>query len=225
MEIIKDIVRYPDQESFVIDVFKENETPHAVEHLPAIYHDEAEDVQSPLWALLHWIEYTFGGLTDIIENVDQFLDVYKTPAETSGGSDKIDFLGWLGSWVAMTREKKWNENKRRYATRNATEIYKYRGTKTGLAYLLTLTFDIEVDIKEWAWPKGMQIGVRNSIGVDTVLHERPNLNYCFVVIWEPSREDREQVIRTKIKKIRAVLDLEKPGHTLCYFYIKENGGL
>lgn len=222
MDLVKDIVRYPDSDSFITAVFREEETPHAVAHLPAIYHDEAEDIQGPLWALLHWIEYEFGSLADIIENVDQFLDVYKSPAETTPGAGKIDFLSWLGSWVAMDLEKSWGENKRRYAIRNASQIHKYRGTQTGLAYMLTLAFDIEVDIKEWAWPKGMQIGVRNSIGVDTVLHERPNLNYCFVVIWEPPPvKMSKELLRIKTKKIRAVIDREKPGHTLCYFYVKK----
>jgi len=224
MDLIKDIVRYPDPESFITDVFRDQEPPRAINHLPAIYHDEAEDIQGPLWALLHWMEYLFGGLTDIIENVDQFLDVYKSPAEIAPGAGKIDFLDWLGSWVAMDLEESWTVDKRRYAIRNASQIYKYRGTRTGLAYILTLTFDIETDIKEWAWPKGMQIGVRNSIGVDTILHERPNLNYCFVVIWEPSIEQMRKSLRTRIKKIRAVIDREKPGHTLAYFYVKENGG-
>lgn len=225
MDLIEDIIRYPNSESFINDVFRDETTPHAVEHLPAIYHDVAEDIRGPLWALLHWMEYLFGGLADIIENVDQFLDVYKTPDSNTSESAKIDFLSWLGSWVAIDLESSWIENKRRYAIRNASQIYKYRGTRTGLEYLLTLAFDIEVDIKEWAWPKGMQIGVRNAIGVDTVLHERPNLNYCFVVLWEPSSEEMKKGFRTRIKKIRAVLDREKPGHTLCYFYVKENGGI
>lgn len=186
--------------------------------LPGIYHEDAEREESPLYAILHVMEQTFGSIEETIDHIERYFDVYQTPAGMVKGEK--DFLSWLAQWVAMDLEKDWSERKRRFVTKSAVEIYKLRGTLTGLNYLLALYFGIEVEIREWTWPQGMQIGVRNTIGIDTVLHERPNLNFCFVILWQVPPGEQTNELISKIKKIRALVDREKPAHTKCYFHIK-----
>ncbi len=190
--------------------------PKYTRYLPAIYHEDAEQPESPLYTILHVLEDIFGGIEIIIDHIEQYFDVKHTPAGMNKG--KKDFLSWLAQWVAMEPEQDWSERKRRYVVKHAVDIYTLRGTVTGLNYILALYFGIEVETREWTWPQGMQIGVRNTIGWDTVLHERPNLNFCFVIIWKAPPDENELI--HKIKKIRARIDREKPAHTKCYFHVK-----
>ncbi len=76
-----------------------------------------------------------------------------------------------------------------------------------------------MEIKEWNWPDGMKIGTRSSIGVNTILIEKTDIDLSFTVVWKQSGfiiENRDHLIR----KIRTVIDLEKPAHTKCYFHLE-----
>ncbi len=187
--------------------------------LPAIYHDGAETPNSPLQALLYVIEENFWKIEDLIDHIDRYFDIGRTP---SGAQEKEpDFLSWLATWVGLELDENWPESKKRYALKNAVTLQQYRGTVTGLCYMLALYFNIDAQVIEWTWPNAMQVGVRNSIGVDTQLFEKPDLSHCFVLIWSPAPEEREQNFSTRVRKIRAMIDQEKPSHSLCFFHIAD----
>jgi phage tail-like protein len=223
---------------------KEKE-PSLLKYLPAIYRERAE--RDPLSALLIIVENSFSDIERTIENIDQYFDPFITPI-IRNGKDR-DFLSWLASWVALSLDEGWDEKKRRRLIKDAAELYKLRGTQKGLKLIIKRFFDIDVDIEEWRWPdEGMVIGRRSSIGMDTHLAEGiedPDINHCFMVIWEPGDSDLIDPefikrIRTglygkvesngllaeflgKVKKIRALIDLEKPAHTKCYFHLQLPG--
>jgi phage tail-like protein len=195
-------------------------TPESIAFLPSIYQEEAEKRFSPLWAFLLLMEHYFFQFRDQIERIDTYFDVDRAETTTDPKEVSTDFLGWLGTWVAFELEQSWTEERKRYAVGNASQIYKTRGTVTGLRYMLALVFGIDVEIREWTWPHAMQVGVRNAIGVDSQLNERPNLDHCFVIIWKPDLSEAGPEIKSKIKKIRALIDREKPAHTRCYFQVE-----
>jgi len=161
--------------------------------LPAIYQGEADgpDPTRTLVAIF----------TTLLESVESGLD--RVPycldpvwAHDEPGHDDDDFLGWLARWVALDPEEdlprpygegaavtKDVERRRREVVGKAAELYRTRGTVQGLRHLLKMTCDVDIDIKEWAWPTGMQLGVQSSIGVDSFLTDQPNAWTCFVVVW------------------------------------------
>lgn len=184
-------------------------------HLPAIYHAEAEKEGSFLKAFLSIFNHFISGIENILEEIDTYFDPSLTPiyADKRGR----DFLSWLASWVALRLDEGWSEQEKRYLIRNAAHLYRYRGTSQGLKHILSQFFDISVEVREWVWPQGMEIGRHSTIGVDSFLVERPNLDHCFTVIWKPS----SRYIKSDfIKKIRFLIDLEKPAHTKCYFSLE-----
>jgi len=186
-------------------------------YLPAIYQQQAEKEGDPLRALLIVFEHFFSGIEKKIDTIDNYFDPYLTSAFPDRNGK--DFLSWLASWVTLELDERWSEKKKRYLIKNAALLYRYRGTLTGLKYIIEQFFDIDVEIKEWNWPDGMKIGTRSSIGVNTILVEKTDIDLCFTVIWKPSRfniENRDHLIR----KIRTVIDLEKPAHTKCYFHLE-----
>jgi phage tail-like protein len=192
-------------------------TPRLAAYLPGIFHEEAEKKLSPLWALLLLIEDNFDSISKIIDKIDQYFDIWRAPAGTTG--DEPDFVTWLGSWVALVPEQDWPEQKKRYALGIAAHLHKYRGTITGLRCMLSLFFEIEVEIKEWTWPEGMRTGVNNTIDVDTRIDDRYNINHCFTVTWKPKPGEIGPDLKQKLADIRAMMDREKPAHTFCYFNV------
>lgn len=183
-------------------------------YLPGIF--EAENKKgTPLNALLTIFTDTFSSVENIIEDMDKFIDPYIAPI--SHGKSNENFLNWLASWVALNIDEKWSEKKKRFIIGSAVEIYKQRGTPSGLEYIIDQFFDINVKVKEWSWPLGMEIGLRSTLGIDSKLFDNPDLGICFEMVWEnPSLYEGDPIIR----KIRTVIDSEKPAHTKCYFNLK-----
>ncbi len=200
----------------VQSVYERN--PRLALHLPEVYHEEAEQKFSPLWALLLLVEDNFDSVSRTIEKIDTYFDIYRAPAGAT--PDQADFLSWLGTWVALPPEQDWPEAKKRYALSIAAELHKYRGTITGLRYMLSLFFEIEVEIEEWTWPGSMRIEVVDTNGVDTRIDQEYDLNHCFTVTWEPGPEETGLELKQKIAGIRQMIDREKPAHTFCYFKVK-----
>ena len=201
----------------LLQTIASDKVPKLIEFLPSIFHGEAERTFSPLWSLLLAMEENFGSFDRIIDNIDRYFDVEKAP--DGSGDGREDFLDWLGSWVGMVPEHDWPEEKKRYIIRQASQLYHYRGTLISLSYMIALFFDIHVEIKEWEWPQAMQIGVNNTIGVNTHLVGMPNINHCFILIWKPMNYSDQTQLNNRIKQIRALIDREKPAHTRCYLQI------
>lgn len=191
--------------------------PKLAAYLPGIFHKDAEKKLSPLWALLLLMEDNFNSISTIIDDIDTYFDIRHAPAGLTG--DEPDFVTWLGSWVALVPEQSWTEQKKRYALGIAADIHKYRGTITGLKYMLALFFEIEVEIEEWTWPEGMRIDLRNTIDVDTRIDDQYNINHCFTVTWKPGPDETGPDLKHKIVAIRALIDREKPAHTFCFFNV------
>ena len=192
-------------------------TPKLAAHLPGIFHKEAEKKLSPLWALLLLMEDNFGSIAKVIDEIDKYFDIWRAPAGET--KDAPDFVTWLGTWVALIPQQKWPDQKKRYALSIAADLHKYRGTITGLHCMLALFFEIQVEIKEWTWPDAMQLGVRNTINLDTRIDDQYNINHCFTVTWKPKPEEIGPDLKQKIADIRAMIDREKPAHTFCYFEV------
>ncbi len=183
-------------------------------YLPGIYEEVARNKDSPLRALLLISDSFFSDVERTINEIDEYFDPCRAPCQA-----QRDFLSWLASWVALTLDGRWSEEKRRYFIRNAAQIYRHRGTTKGLRFMLSQFFDepVDVEVEEWAWVQGMEIERHSTIGVDTTLIEDVDLNHCFKVIW---RRSSRGVSDELTRRIRNVIDLEKPAHTRCYFEIE-----
>jgi phage tail-like protein len=111
------------------------ETPRPVaQTLPAIYRDDTfitrftagfDDVLAPVIATL--------------DGLSSYLDAQLAPT---------DFLEWLGTWVGLTLDDGWPEQRRRDLLQRAAELYQLRGTRSGLAEHVRLLTGILPDIVE-----------------------------------------------------------------------------
>lgn len=74
-------------------------------------------------------ESIFYDIDFTIDHISRYFDTYKTPPE---------FLSWLGSWLDVSMDEDWPEDKKRLFIRNAVSMYKKRGTREGLELSIEL---------------------------------------------------------------------------------------
>jgi phage tail-like protein len=112
----------------------------SLEFLPAVYRDnpEAEDFTERFLALFDAPLYD---LDRAIERFPALLDPEGVPA---------DVLPWLGSFLDLVFDPAWNPDLRRRVLRALPELYRLRGTITGLTKTIKLIFDVRPAIQELA---------------------------------------------------------------------------
>ncbi|MHC1757839.1 MAG: phage tail protein [Methanosarcina sp.] len=93
-----------------------------LDYLPAIYQEDSVS-RGLLERFLAIFESIFFEIDFTIEHIGRFFETYGAPPE---------FLSWLGSWLAVSIDKDWPEDKKRLFIRNAVSLYKKRGTREGL---------------------------------------------------------------------------------------------
>ncbi len=102
--------------------------------LPAMFLDDA------------FIQRFCDGLDEVLtpvpsalDNFSAFLDPQLTPP---------DFLEWLAGWVGIDIDHTWPIERRRAMVARATELYRRRGTISGLADLVELFIGVRPEIVE-----------------------------------------------------------------------------
>jgi phage tail-like protein len=191
--------------------------------LPELYRALVEEPSHPLLALLAISGNCFLHIVFELDRIDTNFDPLSTSAEQD--SNDRSFLDWLAGWVVLDidligieADATRLEAKKRFLIRQATYLYRIRGTTQGLKALIELLFDIEVEIREWQWPQGMVVGCRSTLNVDTRLMEETDRQCCFEVRWNPGTEHWDR-LEQLTAMIRTVIDREKPAHTQCYFNV------
>lgn len=122
-----------------------------------------------------------------------------------------EFLDWLASWVALTLDQGWPEERKRKLIRKAIEIYEWRGTVRGLKLFLSIFTGVEPRVQENKFPyRGFRIG-QVRIGLDSIVLPQVNLAHCFVVE-VPSRYT--DITNENILKVHDIIRMEKPVHSM-----------
>jgi phage tail-like protein len=124
-----------------------------LQYLPAIFSQDPY-----LGKFLRPFEAVLTGYNQLLADVDRYF----SPALTDP-----EFLPWLATWVALVLDEEWDEGDRRRLIGEAVELYRWRGTVTGMQRYLEIYTGLVPEIREWRWPGGMQIGVASRIGGTT----------------------------------------------------------
>lgn len=93
-----------------------------LDYLPAIYQEDSisKELLERFLAVFESIVYE---IDFKIDHIGRFFDTHAAPPE---------FLSWLGSWLALSMDEDWPEDKKRLFIRNAVSLYKKKGTRKGL---------------------------------------------------------------------------------------------
>jgi len=201
-------------------------------HLPAIY-QTSEDLRE-LLAVLEAVMFGTGEgdhsegprqrfrdagipLAEAIANIASLFDASETPKK---------FVQWLAQWVALTDLSGLAEDRQRRLLSKIVPLYAKRGTKTYVKELLKFYMpdDATVLIDDQNL-RGLVIGAAR-IGLDSWLaFDRPFWFAVTIVLPAPSGSPAEQAgLRTQWEqRVRRVIDLAKPAHTLYELVLRFNG--
>ena len=86
--------------------------------MPALYQEDPFAL-----GFLDALDTVLAPVMGTLDNLDTYFDPYLTPD---------DFLAWLATWVGVTVDDSWTIERRREAVARAVELYRLRGTATGL---------------------------------------------------------------------------------------------
>lgn len=101
----------------------------SLDFLPPVFREDAVSADF-LGRFLSYFDTVFQEVETLIEQFTGYLDPMGVPAG--------DFLTWLGGWFDLEFLAEWSEDVRREFIARAIELYKQRGTLTGLQEIIRL---------------------------------------------------------------------------------------
>ncbi len=184
-------------------------------YLPSIYADEMNAMQESLpdehgapffRRYLRGFDDAAMPMRETLDNLHRFFDAYETPP---------DFLPWLATWVGIVLDENWPEMKRRRLIREAVELYRWRGTRRGLARYLEIYAGVRPEVNDRPF-RGMRLGPDTRLGVDlkdpsrlhqnTVLGDVPAHSFVVTIAVPDPSAINEQTVRD-------IIEVQKPAHT------------
>jgi phage tail-like protein len=134
-------------------------------HLPALY-ARPESQPLTMQRLLSLFEYDYATLERLVEGLAARIDPRATPdLPPSAG-----WLDWLGDWVGVTLETRWDAALRRETVAGAFERHGRRGTPGHLRERLAREAGVPAAIEELGLRAGpWALGVTGGLGFDTLL--------------------------------------------------------
>lgn len=186
-----------------------------LEALPAVFQgDRTAGAASFLGRFLLGFEQILLGVGDAaepgLEEVVARIYRYFEPGADLADGERApkEFLKWLAGWVALTLREDWDELRQRDLIAKAASLYRLRGTKRGVEEFLRIYTRLGASIDELG--SALQIGVRSTVGVDTVLDGGAPFFFRVRVLL-PTTDPAQ--IKAQRAVANAIVDLQKPAHT------------
>ena len=177
-----------------------------LKYLPALYTEQDEFMGR--WLML--FESFWKPIDRQIDDIYYYFDPKYAPP---------DFLPWLASWVDLTLDEQWPEEKRRQLLLAMVMLYRRRGTRRGLQEYLEIYTGCKPQITEHG-AHNFRLGKSNRLGPSVALG-RQNVPHTFSVGLHLPRAENEQKRQERRRKIEAIIESEKPAHTSYTLNIEE----
>ncbi len=177
-----------------------------LQHMPRVYQEQDE----LMGRFVMLFESFWRPIEAQIDNLPYYFDPEFTPTA---------LLPWLATWVDLTLDERWPEEKRRRLLSSAVALYRKRGTRRGLQEYLEIYTGANVQISEHGANNfrlgsdsrlglGVALGTLNMPHTFTVTAFLPKLDTAGLPAAEQTRleADRRRMIET-------IIEAEKPAHT------------
>jgi len=174
-------------------------------YLPAIYQQTRQQSFDTLLSFNEkpFFERFLRGFEDasepsklLLNNVSRFFDVQEAPS---------DFIPWLATWVGLIIDENWPELRRRLLIKEAVELYRWRGTRRGLARYLQIYTGYLPLINDTPY-RGMSLGPATLLGQETATLGGVPTHSFIVTIAVPNPESVNETT------IRDIIESDKPAH-------------
>lgn len=166
-------------------------------YLPALYQED-EGSRDFLDRFLSLFETFFSSMENQINHVVRYFD----PDVVSG-----EFLHWLSSWLAVSIDENWTEDKIAILLKRVSELYKNRGTRYGIEEMITIFTNEKPLIIEFFQILSKADPEKQKI-LDKLFEKDP---FCFYVFLKPYQVKNEE----ERKAVQRIIESEKPAHTFA----------
>jgi phage tail-like protein len=173
-----------------------------LQYLPAIYRDYAL-----MGRFLLIFESIMMPIEHIVDNISSYFDPVITPGH---------FLSWLASWLDLSLDPDWPEDRCRELVASAAELYRWRGTKWGLSEYIRIYTGIEPEIHEYE--PGMTLDGDTKLGSGTQLGS--GAAWCHFTVVLPVDKGN----KIDDTKVRTIIEAQKPAHSTYSLRLKPKGG-
>jgi phage tail-like protein len=172
-----------------------------LQYLPGLYRDDEFMGQ-----FLLIFEAIMKPLENTVNNLALYFDPLVTPES---------LLQWLASWADLALDATWPVERRRELVKSAAELYRWRGTKRGLAEYLRIYTGSVPEISEYI--PGMRLDHETKLGINTQLGSSGE-GHHFTVSLELNGNNE-----VDIDIVRSIIESQKPAHTVYTLQIRRHG--
>lgn len=160
-------------------------------YLPGIYQRDPF-----LGRFLLIFESVLGPIERLVGNLPLYTEPAFAPRE---------FVPWLAHWVAVSLDSTWPIERQRALIESAVEIYRWRGTRRGLALHIAAYTGVRPIIQEER--DGFVLGGESGLGWTTrLLHTTPTPMHFVVTVPTPQPTTLSEEV------LRAIIEEDKPAH-------------
>jgi phage tail-like protein len=178
-----------------------------IRFLPGIYAEQDEFMARYMMLF----ESFWGPIEQQIEAIPHYVDPAFTPAQ---------LLPWLATWVDLTLDERWPEEKRRRLLSSAVALYRKRGTRQGLQEYLEIYTGAKVRITEHG-AHNFRLGAGARLGPGVALGTINKPHTFTVTAYLPaeegeayaSPEERARLEAQRRRMLETIIEAEKPAHT------------
>jgi phage tail-like protein len=175
--------------------------------LPGIYAEQDEFMARYLMLF----ESFWGPIEQQIETLPFYVDPEFTPAQ---------LLPWLATWVDLTLDERWPEEKRRRLLSMAVALYRKRGTRLGLQEYLEIYTGAKVRVTEHG-AHNFRLGAQARLGPGVALGTINKPHTFTVTAYLPpepgeayaSPQEHARLETQRRRMLEAIIEAEKPAHT------------
>jgi phage tail-like protein len=175
-----------------------------VKFLPALYQED-----ELMGRFLMLFESFWQPITSQTDQMDVYLDPRLTQAE---------LLPWLASWIGLTLDERWPEERRRNLLNSAVTLFRRRGTKRGLQDYLEVYTGVRPQIIEHG-ANNFRLGPEARLGPSIALGTSNQPHTFQVSLSLPpianghDEAERQRLEAQRRRMIDNIIDAEKPAHT------------
>lgn len=175
-------------------------------YLPAIYADD-----ELMGRFLMLFESFWKPTQQKIDHIADYFDPGLAPP---------DLLPWLASWLHLTLDERWPEDKRRHLLRSAASLYRQRGTRQGLHRYLEIYTGVRPRLTEQG-ANNLRLGREARLGPSVALGKL-NRPHTFTVTLrlppvpvppDAPEGEAERLEQERRRTIERIIEAEKPAHT------------
>ena len=183
----------------------------SLQYLPPVFQEDAVSADF-LDRYLSYFDTVFDEIESLIERFTGYIDPDGVPAGA--------FLTWLGSWLDLEFLAEWPDSTRREFVRRAIELYKLRGTITGLQEVLRLHTGLQPPqptiIEHYRMRNyrarhkaGGLVDGKPYLGGYTFLPGENEIVHHFTIVLPDQAVPDDDALAT----IHRLIDAQKPAHT------------